>query len=388
MLAFACLIDWLATATSAPRRGSFRTATWSSPTGVRLDDRLSRTSAVLAPRPHDRVGQLVLAAGLAYLLLVRPWRRTPPIDDLAVHAEKAIPEFDHRLVTAMQLNRPGAQHARHVAGAHRGGHPRGRRDGVAAQPAQAHRLPPAPWALAVVAAGAARCGACSSALNPTLAVVLLKRQALLGVEIPRTIHLENVTQEVWPTGAEVVIRYRVTGEYDARTMVGRLRVGPDGQPERRLPTLALRDGRTPTASAIFVAEAAAVVDDFNFQRPARRRPHPRAAAASGSSRRRRSNDIEAWQLLPPYLGTRDGNGQPVTVPTSGTSAERGEVVDALPQSGIRVEATFNKPVVKAVLIPIERGEGNQEADGRPLTAAGDRRRPADGRVEVPDHAED
>ena len=32
------------------------------------------------------VGQLALAAGLAYYLLVRPWVRTPPIDDLATRA--------------------------------------------------------------------------------------------------------------------------------------------------------------------------------------------------------------------------------------------------------------------------------------------------------------
>ena len=54
-------------------------------------------------------GQLLLALGLAYFLLVRPWVRTPPIDELAGAAEKAIPQFGHRLVTAVQLNRPTAR---------------------------------------------------------------------------------------------------------------------------------------------------------------------------------------------------------------------------------------------------------------------------------------
>src|SRR5262245_37700852 len=54
------------------------------------------------------LGQLALAGGLVYYLVVRPWARTPPIDDLAPQAEKAFPAFDHRLVTAIQLNRPTA----------------------------------------------------------------------------------------------------------------------------------------------------------------------------------------------------------------------------------------------------------------------------------------
>src|SRR5438034_5517521 len=56
-------------------------------------------------------GQVLLAAGLALLLLVRPWTKAPPLDELAFRAEKAIPVFDHRLVTALQLNRRGAKTA-------------------------------------------------------------------------------------------------------------------------------------------------------------------------------------------------------------------------------------------------------------------------------------
>ena len=43
-----------------------------------------------------------------------------------------------------------------------------------------------------------------------------------------------------------------------------------------------------------------------------------------------------------------------------------EVVDALPRSDVRVWASFNKPVVKALLVPIERGAGNTEADRPPV----------------------
>src|SRR5689334_312993 len=51
--------------------------------------------------------QVGIAAGAAYLLILRP--RTPSVVALAGRAEQAIPEFDHRLVTALQLNRAGAK---------------------------------------------------------------------------------------------------------------------------------------------------------------------------------------------------------------------------------------------------------------------------------------
>ena len=73
-----------------------------------------------------------------------------------------------------------------------------------------------------------------------------------------------------------------------------------------------------------------------------------------------ATDVEAWQLLPTYLGKQ----------TTGAPFERyqarGEVVNAPPGSDLRVEASFNKQVVRAVLTPIERGDGNKEVDGKPL----------------------
>ena len=82
VLAFACLADW-------------------------LYDR--RAEVPLALRVLATGSQVLIAAGLAYVLLIRPWAKTPHIDDLAFQAEKAIPEFDHRLVTALQLNRSTAK---------------------------------------------------------------------------------------------------------------------------------------------------------------------------------------------------------------------------------------------------------------------------------------
>ncbi len=53
------------------------------------------------------LGQLALFAAAACLLLYR--LRVPALDSLAGRAEDALPTFGHRLVTALQLNRPGAK---------------------------------------------------------------------------------------------------------------------------------------------------------------------------------------------------------------------------------------------------------------------------------------
>src|SRR3954469_5030585 len=82
VLAAACLTDWV----------------W---------DRYADTPMLL--RAAMTAGQLAVAAVLAGILVVRPWFTAPPIVDLALRAERDIPEFGHRLVTALQLNRPGAR---------------------------------------------------------------------------------------------------------------------------------------------------------------------------------------------------------------------------------------------------------------------------------------
>ncbi len=311
-------------------------------------------------------GQLLLAAGLAYLLLLRPWVRTPPVDELASAAEKAIPEFGHRLVTAVQLNRPDARTAGMspvlIAQVTR----------EAGEMADRHNLLKLVNYTRLVLAGAVALPVLAlwagfALARPELAGVLLKRQALLDVEIPRTIHLKNVSQDVWPTGTEVEIRYKVTGEYEP-DMVGRLRVEPDGQPEEYYDLKYERDAED--GGAYFTAKLPASTSDFSF------------SARLGNGRTRDQGrvrfeapptavEIESWQLLPPFLGTHDG--KPFERQNEG--AKRGEIVDALPMSEVRIGAAFSKPVRSAILIPIERGDGTRERElppVRPLAVADDR----------------
>lgn len=308
------------------------------------------------------LGQVALAAALAVLFVIRPWVRTPPLDDLAVRAERAIPEFDHRIVTALQLNRPGAK----TAGMSKmliaevtkeAGQLAARHDLL--RLVDYRRLT---WAAGVLAPVVVVLGL-FAALKPDLAWALVQRQFLIDAEIPRSVRLENQTQDVWPSGAEVTIRYRVTGKFDPERS-GTVRVSPEGQPTD---DYALQfEKENADGSASYTAKLPPSSINFTFK----------ARLQDGRTRQPASvvfepppqvTDIEAWVLLPSYLGKRpDGTPYERFQP-------RGEVTEALPLSGLRVEAKFNKPVVKAVLVPVLRGPGVKEVEGtrKPADEIGD-----------------
>ena len=223
VLAFACLADWLIDRFSGSQgwRSFFRS--------TRVFSNLDPMGVGETPiwfRCLLTFSQLALAGTLAYYFLVRPWMRTPPVDDLATQAEKAFPAFDHRLVTAIQLNRPTAD-------------TRGMSHTLIAEvPGEAGEIASRHNLLALVdyrrlakAAGVAApvvaLWAVFALINPPLTGTLVKRQLMpwAEIEIPRSIQLENATGDVYPTGAEVPIRFKVTGRYN-QDMVGVLRVVP------------------------------------------------------------------------------------------------------------------------------------------------------------------
>jgi hypothetical protein len=362
VLALACLTDWLADRyLGSESWRALRTSTWvfapraSAPEQFEPDAIMDETPFWL--RLLMTSGQLLIAGGLAFVLMVRPWRRTPPIDDLASHAEKAIPEFDHRLVTAVQLNRPGAR----THGMSQALIKEVTRE--AGEMASHHNLLKLvdyrrlTWA-AAVAVPVLIAWAGFAVARPELATVLLKRQLLIPVEIPRTIHLKNVSQEVWPTGWKTEVRYLVTGEYD-KEMVGRVRIEPDGQPEFYTDLKYERDADD--GAAYFVASLPESSSDYSFS----------ARLGNGRSRERgrikfepppQAVELQSWQVLPAFLGTRDGKPNGPRYERQNEGAMRGEIVDALPQSAVRIGAVFSKPVRSASLVPIERGDGVRERD--------------------------
>lgn len=385
VLAFACFTDWLAdrylgseswrktlkaTRVFAPKAAPTAEERWfTEHMRLHIGIRIPATPVVDETPKWLRVvmtgGQILLATGLVYVFLVRPWRRTPVIDDLATAAEKEIPEFGHRLVTAVQLNRPAARtqgmspslikqltrEAGEIASKHN----------LLSLVNYARLI----LAIAVVIPVLTLWGV-FAVTRPELMTVLLKRQMLINVEIPRTVHLENVSQDVWQTGAEVEIRYKVTGEY-TDSMVGRVRVQPEGQPEDYY-DLAYA-GEADGGGAIFSAKLPPSSSDFDF------------TARLGNGRTREAGrirfepppnatEIESWQVLPSFLGTTDGTPNGPLYEKQNDGAKRGEIVDALPMSQVRIGAVFSKSIRSAKLIPIERGDGIRENDLKPVQPLG------------------
>ncbi len=371
VLAVACLVDW-----SIDRYAGSQT--WRD---------ILHSSWVFVPSdplsvgetPHwfrlvMTAGQVLLALGLGFLLVVRPWLKTPHVDALATEAEQAYPAFDHRLVTALQLNRPtartlGMSQLLIAAVTREAGE-------IAAQ----HNLLKLIdyrrllWAVLIVAP-IALCWLAFGLARPALAGILLQRQALHDVEIPRRTQLANVTPDVWPTGAEVLVRFEVRGQYDP-SRSGVLRIVPDDQPEEFYDLVFESESE---GVAFFATKLPSSSRDFSFQArlgDGRTKEPGRVvfeAPPQLAPEDLANPPLTAIQVLPTFLGLAP-DGNPYT--RRNESSKRGEIVDALPQSKAIVEARFNKPVSRARLIPIERAEGVRERDLAPLEPqqelAGDR----------------
>lgn len=315
------------------------------------------------------LAQLGVYSAAAYFFLFK--LAVPSIDDLAYRAEQEIPAFGHRLVTALQLNRPTAR----TAGMSK--------DLIAAVTKEAETLSEKhsfkalidrsrlEWAVALlIPVGLFAAG--FVALKPTLTVALLSRQLLLPVDIPRSVTVANVTPELWPSGDEVVLRVEATGPVDELT-TGTVDVRPEGQPaeyfalafaERLAEDKAVFTVKLPPSSASFTFSA--WVRDGRLKSPGLVRFEPRPVV----------QEISAWVLMPTYV---DPEGQ--------RRYERfqpqGEVI-AFADSAVRVEVTASKPVRSATLVLFTRddkGGPEKESGRKPMTLSADRTR-ADAQFDV------
>src|SRR5689334_19744606 len=141
-----------------------------------------------------RVGLTVLEAAVlgvaGWFWLVGPWTKGPSIVRLARRVETGIPEFGHRLVTSIQLTKTGkvgkgspelietvARESEAIAAKHSFG-----------RFADFRRLK---WAAGLIGVPMVLAALMILIYGPTLLKVLLQRQLLAAVEIPRFNQLEN-----------------------------------------------------------------------------------------------------------------------------------------------------------------------------------------------------
>lgn len=295
------------------------------------------------------IGQIALYVATATALLFR--LNVPKLDSLATKAEDAIPEFGHRLVTALQLNRPGAKtdgmstqliqvvtaEAETMAARH-----------DLRKLADSSRLE---WAAMLLIPVLIFAGA-FVALRPTLSSILLRRQCLLDVDIPRSLSIENRTPKLWPSGDPVTLTFDISGRFKEES-TGLVDVYPDGQPSESY-TLKFAE-RTGEDTAKFIAELPpssasftfrARLDDGRTRKPGEVAFEPRPVV----------NEVLAWLRMPAYVDPEGKRRYERSQP-------QGEVT-ALPGCGLRVTSAFSKVVASAKIVFLKGGTGPEA--GKPV----------------------
>ncbi len=281
--------------------------------------------------------QVAVAVVTGFVLVLWPQVRRLRDDDLALFVEEKVPTFRHRLISAVQLNRPnartGGMSAELIAVVTREAEQQARQVSFA-RLADHQRLA---WSAAIVLP-VILLAALPFVLWPEIASALWQRQRLAEVEIPRRVYLESITAEVWPSGDKVKLLYRVSGPGVADDLPGYVTVMPDGQPSDRF---ALEFERRDKGEAIYTSEVPPSSSDFAY------------SARLGDGRTRRPDyvkfvprpvvtDQRAWVQLPAFCGLRPDDRR-YEVPQG-----RGDVV-GIRGSAARIAIRVQKPVASALL---------------------------------------
>lgn len=285
--------------------------------------------------------------------------RAPSLVALASRAEEEFAEYDHRLVTALQLNRPdartGGMSTQLIAAV------TDEALGMTARRKLASLADPRRLLLAgLMLLPALLFAAAALALFPQTSTALLLRQLLLPVDIPRTNAVENVSAGPFPAGDPMQLRVKVTGPID-ESAVGEVRVTPEGgertfhlvyHPEgsgvklfhttdstARYP---LRyAGPSDDGARIFVADLPPATEPFKFEAHVGD-GRMRSAAELRYEPRPVVTKVDAWILAPAYVDP-DGKRRFETV------AKQGEVV-CHPDCSVRVRAEVSKPARKVEVV--------------------------------------
>jgi hypothetical protein len=286
--------------------------------------------------------QTAVAAVAGLFFLLWPQVRRLPDALLALWVEEKIPRFDHRLISAVQLNQPEAQlegmSRELVAVVTREAEKETQRLGGFTQVADHSRLR---WA-AFVLTPIVLLVALPFAIWPGLCFALLVRQALSDVEVPHSVTLVSLSQEYWPIGEKIKLYFRVTGDWN-ENMEGTLWVTPQGQPTDRYPLTfsaedeigAIFEADVPP-SAVNIRYSARLVDGRS-KLPSEMQLVPRPIV----------NKNLAWVLLPAYCGLRPARPGLTVDERRYENAQGGGDVVGIPGSSVRVQVIVQKHIAAA-----------------------------------------
>src|SRR6516165_9641672 len=171
-----------------------------------------RQETPFALRQAMLVGQVILWAIAALALVIWAFIRRVSDTDLALYVEEREPEFSHRLISALQLNQPGAN-------------TEGMSPALIAAVTNQAEQQSAKHDFAKLAdhsrlERATKVGLVAAAVVGLLLVfwfdtvrALVARQFLGNVAIPRSIEIASVKEkQVWPSGEEVVLQFNVSAK--------------------------------------------------------------------------------------------------------------------------------------------------------------------------------
>jgi hypothetical protein len=308
----ACLVDWLID------------LRWETPGGL---------------RGFLLFAQAALWVGAGVALVARPLLARRTERELALWVEERFREFDHRLITAVELNREGAD-TRGMSSELLGAVTRQAED-MTARTDFASKVD---WSglrkgLGIVA-GTAAVAVLLAATSPHTSAALLARVFLSDREIPRSVWIAAEKESViHPSGEEIRIRFKAGGRVPVEGLAGEVRIAPVDRPAESRP-LAF-DSRDAAGQALFSAVVPAGTSDFaarawlrdgRTRRPLQVRYEPRPVVQK----------IDAWVLLPRYVGLRP-DGNPFE-----QYRVRGEIAGPSGSSA-RVAIEVQKPIVKGAL---------------------------------------
>ncbi len=308
------------------------------------------------------LAQVALWGAAAWLLVIRPYMASWEDRDVALWVEERTPGLGHRLITAVQLNRPDADtkgmSAELMAAVTRQAEERAQAEDYSVKVDRRRWRLSDRWLAAGVAL--ALLGAAAA---PATAGALLARAFLADVNIPRSVAIEAVELErVRPSGEETTLRFKVASKAVADGWTGTARVEPDG---RAAEWYALTLESRSADGAIFAAKIPGGAVDFSYG--ARLRDgRTRRSARIDYEPRPVVQRIEATLILPAYVGLRP-DGQPYERPLA-----RGEVSGPKGASA-KVFLKTQKPIVKAEIELLGRAESAEAPPTRrlPLTIVED-----------------
>ena len=302
-----------------------------------LIDRFQDTP--LATRQAMLGVQIALWLLLAAVLLLWALMKSLSDDALALYVEDKAPEFGHRLISALQLNRPNANTLGMSPAL------------IAAATAQAEEMA-AKRSFASLADHSRMERVCQMLFGIILVAapllifafdlvaVLVARQFLADRDIPRSVSIAAVANhQVAPAGEEVELQFLVRGPGLGSDTEGEVKIEPKGAPAETYPLVFAH--RNSNGDAVYTTKVRPGTVSYDY-RAWLRDGRTRQAAHMQIEPRPAVVKLDAWVQLPEYTGRRP-NGQPYE-----THQARGDVAGLLGTKA-RIAIETQKPIERATV---------------------------------------